>query len=119
MKLKKLGFYKELKYGDGSAQNMTSVMTDSIREYEAEIIKYLSTGVLLIASSGISKDVIGKEIIGSPDLLTDGEWCWCKDLIHYIRHYHLILPPEFVKGLVAKKFRMAKLTNEDLENLEL
>ena len=51
--------------------------------------------------------------------MTDGEWCWSKDLIYYIKKYHIKLPDEFIKSIKEKKFIFPKNDFISLNDLEL
>ncbi|WP_227984237.1 hypothetical protein [Nocardia spumae] len=50
--------------------------------------------------------VDGREWIRSgPTLLSDGAWIWRLDSVHYLRHYSLDIPQEFLDHVQSRDYR--------------
>lgn len=98
MKLKKQGFFKEMRCGDLSDPSIFDFMKNEIDENEEKICQYLKEGKVLVACSDLSKDIVNCDNgwIGCSDILTDGIWIWPSDLIYYVKTYHVKLDKEFV-----------------------
>lgn len=98
MKLKKVGFFKELEYGDENGVSLKKIINNSPEKDEDKIINYLDSAMIIYVTAGIVCDILdeSKGIIGTLEILTDGEWMWPSDLSYYIAHYHARLDKEFV-----------------------
>ena len=101
MKLKQVGFFKELHHGSPDGGSLEASASDSKQESQKEILDYLNSGEVVVASPGLVKDVLdgGNKIIGSANILTDGVWAWPQDLIYYVETYNVRLPLEFVSHI--------------------
>jgi hypothetical protein len=106
IKLKRVGFFKELGHGDEQGQSLKASIADTPQEHEAEILYYLEHGILFIATPGIVFDVLAnsRKIIGAPHILTDGIWAWPKDLVYYVKKYHCRLPEDFVEHMKSRNW---------------
>lgn len=119
MKLKRVGFFQELDHGDPDGPKLV----DSVgrpQPDEQEIVRYLRNGLLLVGCPGLVNDVLdtGTGPIGSPDILTDGEWAWPGDLPYYVEKYHVALPDEFVQHVRQSNFKMPTDSEVDMSTLE-
>jgi hypothetical protein len=81
------------------------------------IVHYLENGHLYIGCPGTVVDVLSSDenIIGSPNILTDGEWAWPEDLAYYVSKYNVPVPEMMVATMerngwsVANEIELAKL----------
>jgi hypothetical protein len=98
MKLRRVGFYKELDYGDEDGESLYKAISITPDIAEDRIIRYLESGKLLSIIVGFTRDVLSKneKIIGSLSTFTDGVWIWSSDLSYYVREYHIALDKEFI-----------------------
>ena len=114
--LSRVGFFKELPYGDSDADSIFEAKGKLKTDNIDEICNYLLRGVLLIMSPGMTKDFFSLDgkIIGSGKILTDGEWAWHSDLSYYVRYYAVNLPNPFLQHM-----RKNKNIPQDLDILKL
>lgn len=76
MKLKNIGFFKELRHGFDDGESLRESISDGPQIDEEKIVKYLESGITYCIGPGLVSDVIDelKGIIGNLKTLTDGEW---------------------------------------------
>ena len=104
-KLKRIGFFRELEHGDPEGPSLVASCRDSQRPIEADIVAYLKEGCLLVGTPGVTTNFFSSEqVVGSPDILTDGIWAWPSDLAFYLETYHVELPNEFVEHVNRNSF---------------
>lgn len=120
MKLKKVGFFRELRHGMPDGPELRSLLSPSPYEHEDRIAQYLRNGVLLIASPGVIEDVLSPgQLIGGPHILTDGVWAWPSDLAHYVEKYHVRLPSEFTDHMAQRNWAVPPEDSFRLDLLSL
>lgn len=121
MKLKKIGFYKELKHGIKYDESLKESVCLVPQVNEGKIIEYLENGVIYCISPGLIKDILDESepIIGSLKLLTDGEWVWPSDLPYYVKKYHVKLKKDFLLHVQARNWILDNKQEFCLEKLEL
>jgi hypothetical protein len=119
MKLKPVGFFRELEHGLPDGPSLATVRSDNSDKEEGRILRYLQCGVVVVASPGVVRDVLDERhpIIGSCDILTDGSWAWPTDLVHYVRRYHVLLPTQFVDFMRQNQWKVPKKI--DVRSLEI
>ena len=115
MKLKRIGYYKEMPHGDDTNPSIMDYIHKKI-EHKNDICKYLQSGCTLAACGSVVMDIISPEkgIIGSPDDVTDGTWMWPADLVYYVQNYNLELPSEFIETMKKNGWEI-KVTLDDLD----
>ncbi|MBO4578749.1 MAG: hypothetical protein J5715_01220 [Clostridiales bacterium] len=120
MILKKLGYYKELSYGDASDPSIMDHIHHKI-ENKKELCNYLRSGHILAACGGVVHDVINpdKGIIGSPDTFTDGTWIWQADLSYYVEEYDLDLGNDFIDHIKSLEWHVPQDIDIDYDNIEV
>ncbi len=121
MKLKRVGFFRELDHGDPNGPKLVEHVSDHPQPDEDRLVDYLRGGILLIGSPGVVYDVLDNKAgpVGSPNILTDGVWAWPGDLPYYVEKYHLRLPKEFVEHVRGRSFRPPVEGEIDTCELEL
>lgn len=120
MKLKKVGFFRELRHGEPDGPELRSLLSKVPQDDERRIVHYLRSGVVLIATPGFVEDVLSPgQVVGSPDILTDGHWAWPGDLPHYVERYHARVPSEFVAHMVENRWAVPSEDTVPLDQLEL
>ena len=110
--LKPVGFFDELELWHPTGLSLVENLSTEPHSKEAEIIKYLDNGNMIVACAGVVKDVLSKsgEIAGVPSILTDGVFVWTGVLRYYIEKYHAILPDEFIQHIEANNWQMPELS---------
>jgi len=100
-KLKKVGFFKELSYGDSNGESIFELVNKGDSSIADTIYNYLKNGIILIVSPTVAIDEISKEKkeIGTLCIQTDGIWGWPSDLAYYVKHYNVLLPNEFLNNI--------------------
>lgn len=121
MKLKSVGFFRELRHGDEQGLSLKKVIRNSPSDNEDKIVKYLDSGVAFCVTAGLVSDVLdeSKGVIGSLEILTDGEWAWPSDLSYYVKYYHIDLDTKFIEHIKNNNWIISNKKNIDLLNLEL
>lgn len=121
MKLKRIGFFRELDHGDPTGPILTELVNDKFQPDEQIVLDYLRNGLLLIGCPGMVGDVLDKSAgpIGSPDIMTDGTWAWPGDLPFYVERYHLTLPAEFIDHVRGRRLEPLAIGEVELSDLEL
>jgi len=72
-KLKRVGFFKELKYASQNDASIHDVMSNIPCDYEDKILEYLNQGSCFVVAAGISRDIMDNTVIGGLSILSDGE----------------------------------------------
>lgn len=121
MKLKKVGFFRELGHGDLDGPSLVEAMNAKPQPYEPKIVDYLRSGLLLIGCPGVVGDVVDESAdpIGAPHIMTDGAWAWPGDLPLYVERYHVKLPGEFIDHVRLRSLKLPAIAEIRLSDLEL
>ena len=78
--------------------SMKDFFNDTPYKGQDKVIAYLKRGRKTYSSPSISLDYFtGDRIPGENCGMTDGEYSWHNDLIHYVDKYNLRLPRDFEK----------------------
>ncbi len=119
-KLKKAGFFRELRHGESSGPSIREWRASKPIEYEDKIVNYLESGILHSGNFGLVLDVFGQnKIIGlGPDFLTDGIWVWPNDLSYYIKNHYIEIPKEFLAHIISNNWTVPPKKNLDLSLVE-
>lgn len=94
MKLKKLGHFRELAYGD--TESIYEVLEKPNYSNKVKVLEYLARGKISSVSPCLVTDVLSGEVIAPLEMKTDGKWSWGSDLLHYVSQYNITLPTEFL-----------------------
>lgn len=117
-KLIRIGFFRELPYGEFSGENLRCCIFQLHSDNLERVISYLKSGVVCVVAPGLSRDVLsaGHEIIGSLALRTDGVFLWPGDLSYYVEKYRVSLPRTFLEHMSANNWTVPTV---DITALEL
>lgn len=120
MKLKRVGFFKELRHGDPFGMSIKESIRSNSIENEDKIIAYLDRGITFCVTPGLVSDVLDETrgIIRNLEILTDGIWVWPSDLSYYVKFYHVILDVEFIDHMKNNMWVMPTKEEVDLLKLE-
>ncbi len=117
MKLRRVGFFKELEHGEndgGSLVLSRGLLGAGLRE---RVAKYLEEGAV-ISTAGILVDdwfdPSHKKRVAPLDVRSDGTWLWPGDLAYYVRQYGVGLPEEFLKDVSDGDFNAPRLSDEEV-----
>lgn len=121
MKLKRVGFFRELRYGDEHGMSLKEAVCNISSKNEDKIVEYLNNGMVLCVTAGLVPDILdeSKGIIGNLKIITDGEWAWPSDLSYYVKAYHVKLDVDFIKHIKKNDWIMPQQKDIDLLKLEL
>lgn len=122
MKLRKIGFFRELDHGDPTGPSLVELVSNTPQPDQSRIVDYLRrSGLLLIGCPGVVGDVLDETagLIGSPNIMTDGVWAWPEDLPYYVERYHLALTSEFIEHVQTRSLSQPTISEMDLSSLEL
>ncbi len=114
MNLISTGYFREMPDGrpdDLSIKDFINKNTDYPID---KICAYLDSGLPLIVSPGVVRDVIdeSKGNAGSPSILTDGKWAWSEALSYYVKNYHLLLNSHFLNTMIENGWKIPIRENE-------
>ena len=121
MKLRTIGYYKEMPHGQETDPCMEEFINQEDPEQAEMICNYLRNGSALIVSPGETIDVLHPEkgFSGTATAYTDGTWVWPGDLAYYVESYLLRVPEDFRQTMIQNKWHnpVADLdfTNEAIE----
>ena len=106
--MKRVGFFKELADGDKNETFIKEIIGQNTLDKEPEIINYLNNGKFLCITPGVVCDVLdeSKGVIGSLEILTDGEWIWPSDLSYYLQNYHIKLDEQFIDHIKKNNWKV-------------
>ncbi len=117
--IRPIGYFKELKHGliNGPCLNELLGKGD-YAAHKSQLLSYLKSGFVYIASPGIGIDVIDNQrISGAIHALTDGKWMWPADLVYYVENYNVGLPDTFLNDLKSRGWSVPK--DVDIGSLEV
>ncbi len=120
MRLKSVGYFKEMPHGVNSKDSIYDYINKEKASDINKICTYLDGGIELIVSPGVVEDVINPErgTAGVTSTYTDGVWLWPGDLSYYVRNYKLKLPDEFIKTMEQNDWKV-RLKSVDLDGVEV
>lgn len=121
MKLKAVGYFKEMLQGNESNPSIYDFIQLEANEYEEKMIEYLNSGVVIVACGGVVMDIINSDngFAGCPDLKTDGIWAWSGDLAYYVKQYHLKLDEAFVMTMKKNNWCINDNIDIDFDDIEV
>jgi hypothetical protein len=122
MKLKTVGYYKEMPQGRETDPTIFDYINNKSLDNIDKICEYLDQGVTFITSPGTVEDVICPEngVIGTSNALTDGVWLWPEALSYYVKKYALILPDDFIETMKAHNWKVLfDLDKADCDDIEI
>jgi hypothetical protein len=101
MKLKTVGYYKEMSQGRETDDSIYNFIYKGNPDENAKICQYLESGVEFIVSPGVTYDVINPDngTSGIASSYSDGTWLWPGDLSYYVKKYNIKLPDEFISTM--------------------
>ncbi|MGA5559764.1 hypothetical protein ACPCUV_01015 [Streptomyces platensis] len=117
MMIRRVGFFAEgNEDGDPAvySESLTQAIDGPPAPDEDQILSYLKGGEEIFSTMGAERDVIsGDEWVGGAgSLVTDGEWVWPVDLVHYLSRYHIALPVDFLEHVRKSEYRAPAVSGE-------
>lgn len=105
----RIGFWKEYTTID-SDQSLDAENVIEYGEEKKEVIKYLESGEMIIASPGIRSCIIcDQNVIGSSSILTDGTWVWPAYYAHFIEVHNFAVPSGLEKEMEISNYEIPVL----------
>jgi len=120
MKLREVGFFRELQHGAKDGPSLLDQISDVPQPSETEIVNYLRKGILLVGCTRVVRDVLDESagIISSPHILTDCVWKWPNDLSYYVERYHARVPESFVQHMQSHDWKVPDESTINLIELD-
>ncbi|MCJ2140886.1 hypothetical protein [Methylobacterium sp. E-066] len=117
MELKKVGFFRDLAYGDTFEIAIKDHVGIGRCSDKYKVLLYLDAGVPFIVSPGPSRDILDKQrkIIGPLAIFTDGIYAWPADLSYYVKNYCAPLPDHFIGHMQASNWLIDYVDAHKLE----
>jgi hypothetical protein len=100
---KQFGFYSKMAKPEAMA-DLESLRHTVPQEFEDRILSYLQRGKQIVAVAGLASDVFSGDIIGPPNIFSDGEWTWTSEAIYYVKRYHVRVPDEFIRQMQSNNW---------------
>lgn len=112
--LKRFGFFEESSRRE-ALQDLRELQMMGPLDEEDLVVQYLSEGTLLFEANSDAYDRLKDDsiLIGSPDVYSDGEWCWSADVVYYIRHYHIAVESQFFDWMQRNQWKCPKIVSAE------
>src|SRR3954454_19449741 len=108
--MKTVGFFRELWTTDAlpSQPSLLEAVSPEPTPDESQLVAYLKAGHVLIDMMDTTDDAVTHDetILSASTTLTDGEWLWRQDLVHYVGRHHVRLPEEFLATVRANNYKV-------------
>ncbi|WP_433564596.1 hypothetical protein ACQP1O_04320 [Nocardia sp. CA-151230] len=108
--LKPVGIYQEMyrKAREG-LPSLRDSYTDQVVGERDLVVAYMrsATPVFDVPADVTDLVDVSQTIRNGPSLLSDGEWIWRIDSIHYLANYSLTIPSAFLDHVRAQNYRPA------------
>lgn len=107
MKVRKVGFFRELSYGNRQGPSLKEAIRLGIDYDKRALVKYLNSAPLFDWAPGLGEgDVINPTAHFHDPLtmMTDGVWVWPGALAYYVEMYNVELPLEFLEYVKRMAF---------------
>ena len=96
-----IGQTKEV-YGSDDFPSIFELISSTPLEEKDKLVSYLKSGQVIAASPARLIDVInGDSFSGEMLFMTDGQFGWRSDVIHYVEKYNMQLPEEFKRKALS------------------
>jgi hypothetical protein len=120
MKLRQLGFFRELHHGKPEGPSLVESVQQKADYDTAAIVSYLRSASIWYNHLGIVHDVLNSSHprIGAAHIHTDGIWIWPEDLAYYVEHYNVALPSDFLDHVKLRMYRPPKEHEINFAELE-
>ncbi|GAB4583200.1 hypothetical protein [Nocardia sp. IFM 10818] len=108
--LKPVGIYREMfRAARHDLPSLHESRTELLADNRDRVVEYMKAATPVFDVMGDSPDLLdsAKRIGSGPSLMSDGEWIWRVDSIHYLSHYPLTIPDEFLTHVHARNYQPA------------
>ncbi|TCO55945.1 hypothetical protein [Actinocrispum wychmicini] len=104
--LKPVGVYREMYVGRHDDLPSVFDHTDRVIDDRERVIEYMRTAPPVLDVLDVEVDMVNgtDQIMSASSLISDGEWIWRKDSIHYLSRYPLDLPDGFLQHVRARDY---------------
>lgn len=108
MTLKPVGLYREM-YKPGRHQELPSIfdaLTSGATGDRERIAQYMESSPGVLDVLDVVTDVLNNtdRIASASSLISDGEWIWRVDSVHYFGKYNLEIPEEFLEHVRMRNY---------------
>ncbi|MBL1075199.1 hypothetical protein JK358_12430 [Nocardia sp. 2] len=108
--LKPVGIYREMyRKPRTDLPSLRDSYTDATIEDRDLVAQYMNSATPIFDVAADVTDLLNpaQSIPSGPSLLSDGEWIWRADSVHYLANYPLTIPPQFLTHVRANAYRPA------------
>ncbi|MEU9298458.1 hypothetical protein [Streptomyces sp. NPDC048266] len=111
-----LGEFRELQHGSPQGPSLIAAARSEGDPHEEDLVRYLRAGSVIAATGSAVYDFLSptNELIDGLHLLTDGEWFWYTDLVHYVERYHVPVDDRFVAHARPHGWAPPQLSDDQL-----
>ena len=112
--LKRFGFFEESSPRE-ALRDLRELQLMGPLEEEDLVLRYLAGGTMLFEANCNAYDRFGDgtALIGSPDIYSDGEWCWSGDVVYYITKYHIAVESQFFDWMQRHNWNCPKIVSAE------
>ncbi|MEV0249033.1 hypothetical protein AB0H76_20690 [Nocardia sp. NPDC050712] len=105
--LNTVGIYREMYKSKGHLPSLRESQATEALTDQQEILQYMRAGTPVF---DVLEDVVDlvdstTTIPSGPSLISDGQWIWRVDSIHYLSSYRLAFPDSFVQHVRATNYQ--------------
>ncbi|MFJ7417673.1 hypothetical protein ACIQXD_03530 [Streptomyces uncialis] len=118
-----IGFFKELDPRNPAVytEELSNPGAEQPDYPKSDVVRYLSAGYPILDVMEGTSDVIGSafRVPGGSSVVSDGTFAWRVDLEHYVQHYEIPLPVEFVSFMRENGFLIPRLSQSRLVEISI
>lgn len=106
--LKTVGMYREMYNGNhDELPSLFGPVVGRVPEDRDRILDYVRNAPPVFDVMETVQDLTdgNHKIPGGPSLISDGEWIWRLDSVHYLSHYSLDFPDDFLAHVRARNYQ--------------
>lgn len=94
-----VGLYKELGFGESGS--MMTALRRGPNHNRARVADYLRNGTPHLPDDRLIRDPLNpaRPVVGTAELLTDGEFAWPKALAHFVENHGIRVPEELERQM--------------------
>ncbi|MEU8896231.1 hypothetical protein [Nocardia sp. NPDC048505] len=105
--LNTVGIYREMYRSKGHLPSLRESQATQALGDQQEILQYMRSATPVFDVLEDVVDIVNNStmIPSGPSLISDGQWIWRVDSIHYLSSYRLAFPEAFVQHVRAQNYR--------------
>lgn len=119
--MKFTGFIKEYDINIRNGRKLSEIFDETFvldEVLKKKIVSYLETGNFVSGIMAFLYD-INEKPMGNQDYFTDGTYIWPSYFKYYLTNYdNFIVDQDFINHLLKKDFRIEKLSNREIDEID-